>query len=74
MRTGIMAFMKKHEEYDWLNDPFDEKKAAEELQQAQMSGCSRLGVLVALLLVVVLVVVVAVVACGAFSLGSGLGR
>ncbi len=67
MRTGIMAFMKKHEEYDWLNDPFDEKKAAEELEQAQMSGCSRLGVLLAVL-------AVALVACGAFSLGSGLGR
>ena len=65
---------RKREEYDWLNDPFDEKKAAEELQQAQMSGCSRLGVLLALLVVVALVVLVAVVACGAFSLGSGLGR
>ena len=55
---------KQREEYDWLNDPFDEKKAAEELEQAQMSGCSRLGVLLAL---------VGVVACGAFSLGGSLG-
>ncbi len=27
----------KHEEYDWLNDPFDEKKAAQEAEQARMS-------------------------------------
>lgn len=64
---------KKREEYDWLNDPFDEKKAAEELQQAQMSGCSRLGVLLAALAAVAIVALVAVVACGALSLGSGLG-
>ncbi len=64
---------RKREEYDWLNDPFDEKKAAEELEQAQMSGCSRLGVLLAVLAVALLLVLVAVVACGAFSLGGSLG-
>lgn len=68
-----MDIMKKHEEYDWLNDPFDEKKAVEELRQVRMSGCSRLSVLVALLLVVVLAVVVVVVACGVFSMGNGPG-
>lgn len=64
---------KQREEYDWLNDPFDEKKAAEELEQAQMSGCSRLGVLLAVLAVALLLVLVGVVACGAFSLGGSLG-
>ena len=64
---------KQREEYDWLNDPFEEKKAAEELQQAQMSGCSRLGVLLAVLAVAALLVLVGVVACGALSLGEGLG-
>ena len=67
---------KQREEYDWLNDPFDEKKAAEELEQAQMSGCSRLGVLLALLAVLavaLLLALVGVVACGAFSLGGSLG-
>ena len=64
---------RKREEYDWLNDPFDEKKAAEELEQAQMSGCSRLGVLLAVLAVALLLVLVGVVACGAFSLGGSLG-
>ena len=40
------------EEYDWLNDPFDEKKIAEEQERARMSGASKLGVLVAVLLFV----------------------
>lgn len=33
---------RKKEEYDWLNDPFDDKKAAEELERAKPSmavGC-----------------------------------
>ncbi len=32
------------EEYDWLNDPFDEKKAAREAEQAHMSNGSKLFV------------------------------
>ncbi len=32
---------KKREEYDWLNDPFDEKKAAKEAEQARMSTGSK---------------------------------
>lgn len=64
---------KQREEYDWLNDPFDEKKAAEELEQAQMSDCSRLGVVLAVLAVALLLALVGVVACGAFSLGGSLG-
>lgn len=63
--------MSKKQEYDWLEDPFDEKKAAEELQQAQMSGCSRLGVLLAALAIVVIVALAAFVACGALALGAG---
>lgn len=52
---------KKREEYDWLNDPFDEKKAAKEAEQARMStgskvalgcGCIAIVVAVAALLVV----------------------
>ena len=38
------------EEYDWLNDPFDEKKIAEEQERAHMTGASKLGLLVAVLL------------------------
>ena len=32
-----MAFGRNKEEYDWLNDPFDEKKAARDREQARMS-------------------------------------
>ena len=41
-----------NEEYDWLNDPFDEKKIAEEQERAHMTGASKLGLLVAVLLFV----------------------
>lgn len=30
-----------NEEYDWLNDPFDEKKAAAERERMGMSGTSK---------------------------------
>ncbi len=46
---------KKREEYDWLNDPFDEKKAAQEAEQARMStgskvalGCGCVAIVVAI--------------------------
>lgn len=40
----------KHESYDWLDDPFDEKKAQEERQRAQSgSGIRAAGCVVALL-------------------------
>lgn len=29
------------EDYDWINDPFDEKKIAEERERMGMSGTSR---------------------------------
>lgn len=34
----------RDQEYDWLNDPFDEKKAAEEREQASMSTASKLAI------------------------------
>lgn len=63
--------MKKREEYDWLNDPFDEKKIAEDQEQAKMSGCSRIGVLLAILGVLFLFVMFFVVACAGIFLGAG---
>ena len=36
--------MGRREEYNWLDDPFDEKKAAAEREQAHMSGGSRAAV------------------------------
>lgn len=55
-----MAFKKHDEEYDWLNDPFDEKKMAEEQRQARMSsgtkvalGCGCLVVIVGIVLLLI---------------------
>ncbi len=56
--------MKKREEYDWLNDPFDEKKAAREAEQAKMSSGSKValgcGCVVIVLVIVALLAVAAV--------------
>lgn len=53
---------RESEAYDWIDDPFDEKKAEEERQRAGMSGstkafvgCGFAVVIVVLLLVVGLV-------------------
>ena len=68
--------MAKHEEYDWLNDPFDEKKIAEEQERygmtgtAKMSGCSRMGVLIAAIVVIVILVLFAFVSCSVLTLGA----
>lgn len=34
----------RNEEYDWINDPFDEKKLAQEREQARMSSGSKVGI------------------------------
>lgn len=57
-----MAFGHKNEEYDWLNDPFDEKKAAREQEQARMSGGSKVALGCGCLLAVVAFVAIIVVA------------
>lgn len=44
--------MAKNEDYDWINDPFDEKKIAEEQERSGMSGASKTFVLVAVLVVI----------------------
>ena len=50
---------KQTDEYNWLDDPFDEKKIAKEQQLAGMSSRSKLavglGCLVALVVLIVLV-------------------
>ena len=48
----------KRDEYNWLDDAFDDKKAREELERAQRSGTKAAGVgciVVVLALVVLLV-------------------
>ena len=43
---------KEQEDYDWINDPFDEKKITEERERMGMSGTSKtfVGVIIGLLL------------------------
>jgi hypothetical protein len=38
--------MAKHpkEEYDWLNDPFDDKKLAKEREESRMSTGGKVGI------------------------------
>ena len=40
------------EDYDWINDPFDEKKIAEERERMGMSGASKTFVGIGCLLLV----------------------
>lgn len=59
----------KKDEYDWINDPFDEKKAAEEAQMRKSSPRTKALLGCGCLLVVVLIVALVVMgAVGAFSL------
>ncbi|WP_165044199.1 hypothetical protein [Adlercreutzia sp. ZJ138] len=61
---------RKREEYDWLNDPFDEKKCAEELQRARRSKAT--GCLVAFVAVVAVALLVALGIGVIGALSSGL--
>lgn len=55
----------KDEGYDWINDPFDESKNAED--QLKMSKGSKTAILVAVVAVIVVFIVLVVVGLGAFS-------
>ncbi|WP_165055901.1 MULTISPECIES: hypothetical protein [unclassified Adlercreutzia] len=60
--------MKSTREYDWLNDPFDEKKCAEELDRARSRGMRGAGcALAAVVAVAVVLVAVFVVIVGALG-------
>ncbi len=57
----------RKDEYNWLDDPFDEEKQAQEMQRAQSSR--NIGCLVGALAVIIIVVVICVFGCmavGAF--------
>ncbi|HIT45896.1 MAG TPA: hypothetical protein IAC28_07440 [Candidatus Aphodovivens excrementavium] len=58
---------KQTEEYNWLDDPFDEKKIAKEQQQAQMSSRSKLAVGIGCLVVLVALVLFVVLGIGALG-------
>ena len=52
-----MAFGKRKDEYDWLNDPFDEKKAAREREEARMSSGAKVGLGCGCLVIVIAIVI-----------------
>lgn len=65
-----MVQQRKNDEYDWFDDPFDDKKTAEELERARgpkMVGCL-LGVVVLAALALVGFAVV-----GIATIGAGVG-
>ena len=62
-----MRFMgSKRQEYNWLDDAFDEKKAREEMERAQNGGMKAAGI-------GCVVVVLALAALLGFTLVSGVG-
>lgn len=62
---------KKNEGYDWLNDPFDEKKAAAEREQARMGGGAKLGIgCVAVIAVLFVITVIAVFSLALVGMGG----
>lgn len=64
---------KKDETYDWLNDPFDEKKAAAEREQARMGSGAKLGVgCVAVIAVLFVIGCIGVFSLAIVGLGGGL--
>lgn len=52
-----MGFRKQQEEYDWLNDPFDEKKIARDREQAHTSSGMKVALGCGCLLIVIAIVV-----------------
>ena len=64
-RQTVMA--KQSESYDWLDDPFDEKKTAAERERARMGGGAKAGVGCGCLVAIVLVLVCIVLALAGFA-------
>ena len=60
---------KEQEDYDWINDPFDEKKAAAERERMNAKGAFPVaGCLIAG--IVALILIVALFIMGALALGT----
>lgn len=55
------------EEYDWINDPFDEKKIAQEQQQARMSSGSKVGIGCGCVVAVILIIMLCIFAVTTFA-------
>lgn len=60
---------REKESYNWLDDPFDEKKAAAERERMNAGGSFPKGGC-ALTIVIVIVLVIAMFAMGAATLGA----
>ena len=64
---------KRDEGYDWLNDPFDDKKNEEDqMSSAKMSGASKTALCIGCLAIAVIVVAIVVVSCS--SIASLMGQ
>ncbi len=59
MARNEKASQKKEQEYDWLEDPFNEEKAAQELERAQ--SAQRRGCIVAVIVVLAALIVLFVI-------------
>ncbi len=56
-------------DYDWIDDPFDEKKAAAEQEQARTSGGTRLVLGIGCgVVIVAIIVIVVLLAMGIMSI------
>lgn len=55
------------EEYDWINDPFDEKKIAQEQQQTRMSSGSKVGIGCGCVVAVILIIMLCIFAAATFA-------
>ena len=55
------------EEYDWINDPFDEKKIAQEQQQARMSSGSKVGIGCGCVVAVILIIMLCIFSVATFA-------
>lgn len=59
--------MSRNEDYNWLDDPFDEKKAQRELEQTHMSGKSKAFIGIGCLAIVVIIIAMAVLGISALA-------
>ncbi len=65
--------MAKRDDYDWLEDPFDDKKIEEESQTPKMSGISCALIALAVIVIFLIIGALSFSACSVLTLGSGLG-
>lgn len=62
-----MQNQRSKKDYDWLNDPFDEEKCAEEMERARGSKAAGCGLVVVVLAALALVVFAGVSIAGVMA-------